>query len=216
MILTPSSLLDAATLTSTMFIGAFSISVVGGVLVAAGRRSGLSIVRVSTTIWVNVVRGVSPLVWLFIIFFGISIAGSRLTAMSAGIVAFGLIGTAYLGEIFRAGIESLPAGHFDAINGLGLPSWAAMRLVILPQALPIIIAGTASYAINLLKETALASLIGVQEITYLSNLTVNRGGNGLIAFAVAGAIYLLLSLILGMAGRLLGARIEGKFSVRTT
>lgn len=215
MILTPSSLLAAAVLTSTMFIGAFIISVIGGVFVAAGRRSRLAVVRVSATLWVNVVRGVPPLVWLFIIFFGISISGNRLTAMAAGIVAFGIIGTAYLGETFRAGIESLPAGQFDAVKGLGLPSWAAMRLIILPQALPIIIAGTASYAINLLKETALASLIGVQEITYLSNLTVNRGGNGLIAFTVAGAIYLLLSLILGMGGRFLGAKIERKFSVRT-
>jgi polar amino acid transport system permease protein len=89
----------------------------------------------------------------------------------------------------------------EALNALGMPRLQAFRIVILPQILPVVLATATAYAINLVKDTALASLIGVQEITFIANDQVQRGANGLITFLAAGVIYLVLSVLIGLVAR---------------
>jgi polar amino acid transport system permease protein len=186
----------------------FVLAAVLGLFVVAARRSTNRILRSGAIGWITIIRGVPPLVWLFIVFFGITIQGAKFTPISAAIVTFGLVGSAYLGEAFRAGLDSVPAQQREALSALGVPPWDAMRLVILPQALPVIISTCAAYGIHLLKDTALASLIGVQEMTYLTNDTVQRGTDGFTAFFLLGLAYLAISAPIGMLARAVEGRAQ--------
>jgi polar amino acid transport system permease protein len=179
----------------------FGLAAVLGLVVVAARRSTNAVLRTAASVWISVLRGIPPLVWLFIVFFGVTIQGARFTPISAAIVTFGIVGSAFLAEAYRAGLESVPASQREALTALGLPRLAALRLVVLPQAFPVIISTSASYGIHLLKDTALASLIGVQELTYLANDVVQRGTDGFAAFFVLGLAYLVLSAPVGMIAR---------------
>lgn len=186
----------------------FGLAAVLGLFIAAARASTNPVLRTAAMAWITVLRGVPPLVWLFIVYFGITIQGARFTPVSAAIVTFGLVGSAYLAEAYRAGLESVPSSQREALSALGLPRWAAMRLVVLPQAMPVMVSTSASYGIHLLKDTALASLIGVQELTYLANDVVQRGTDGFAAFFVLGMAYLVLSAPVGMMARSIQGRAE--------
>ncbi|GAA3696141.1 amino acid ABC transporter permease [Arthrobacter ginkgonis] len=186
----------------------FAVAAVLGLFVVAARRSGNRILRGAATLWITVMRGVPPLVWLFVVFFGITIQGARLTPVSAAIVTLGAVGSAYLGEAYRAGLESVPASQREALSALSVPRWASLRLVILPQALPIMVSAGAAFGIHLLKDTALASLIGVQEMTYLTNDAVQRGADGFVAFFLLGLAYLALSAPVGMLARSIEQRVQ--------
>ncbi|MFT4043118.1 MAG: amino acid ABC transporter permease [Gordonia sp. (in: high G+C Gram-positive bacteria)] len=199
-------LLHGATLTIILWTGAFTVAVLTGIPVCAARGSQILIIRTIGSCWVNVIRGVPPLVWIFILFFGVTIGTQRPTATGAAIVGLGLVGSAYMGEIYRGALDSIPQGQVDAIRALALGRWTALRSVRLPQCLPLILAAGASYGINLVKDTALASLIGVQEITFLANYDVSQGENGLTTFLIAGLAYLILSVPIGVAARAIEAR----------
>jgi polar amino acid transport system permease protein len=198
---TPSIIASAVGLTLLLFVSSYLMAAVLGVGVGALRLSNNAVLRAAGAAWIAFFRGIPSLVWLFIIFFGVSISGDRLTAVSAAAVTFGLVGSAYLAEAYRAGFESLPRGQMEALNALGMPRLQAFRIVVLPQILPVVLATATAYAINLVKDTALASLIGVQEITFIANDQVQRGANGLITFLAAGVIYLVLSVLIGLVAR---------------
>lgn len=206
-------LLSAAWVTILAFVCSLAVATLGGLLVAAAQLSGNVLLTLIGRIWVGVWRGVPPLVWLFAIYFGITVSGRPLTVMSAAVLGFGMIGSAYLGEAFRAGVESIPRGQFEAISALGMPGFASLTRIVLPQAMPIAIAGSTAYAINLLKETSLASLIGLQEITFVINAYVARGYDGMVLFMLAGAAYLVLSLVVGLFGRGAAQLVSRRFGL---
>lgn len=191
-------------------IVSFLLAAVLGIAVATARKSSNSLLSAVAAAWITVVRGVPPLVWLFIVYFGITVGGAKFTPVSAAIITFGVVGSAYLAEAYRAGLDALPKSQREALAALTMPRGAAMRLVILPQALPVIISTCASYGIHLLKDTALASLIGVQEMTYLANEVVQRGADGFAAFFLLGMVYLALSLPVGLLARAVADRLQNR------
>jgi polar amino acid transport system permease protein len=186
----------------------FLLAAVLGVAVATARRSSNSLLSGLAAVWITILRGVPPLVWLFIVYFGVTVGGAKFTPISAAIITFGVVGSAYLAEAYRAGLDAVPKSQREALAALSVPRWAAMRLVILPQAFPVIISTCASYGIHLLKDTALASLIGVQEMTYLVNDIVQRGTDGFTAFFLLGLAYLALSIPVGLLARAVAGRSQ--------
>lgn len=201
-------LLRSLGFTLLVTLSSFAVAAVLGVLVVAARRSGNPLFRSAAMAWITVMRGVPPLVWMFVVFFGITIQGARFTPVSAAIVTFGAVGSAYLGEAYRAGLESVPKSQREALDALGVSRWTALRLVIIPQAYPVMISACAAYGIHLLKDTALASLIGVQEMTYLTNDAVQRGTDGFFAFFLLGLAYLALSAPVGVLARIIEGRAQ--------
>jgi His/Glu/Gln/Arg/opine family amino acid ABC transporter permease subunit len=186
--------------------GAFVIAALLGAFVATLRRCPLRAARVLGDVYVTVLRGVPPIAWLLLVYYGIA----RIVAwppLLAAAVALGLVGGAYMAEIYRAGIEAVPPGLTDAADALALSRTDKYLRVILPGALPLLAASTASYLIALLKDSALASLITVSELTFRANQYRQAIGDPLLAFAAAAAFYIVLSVVVAGPARRLESRI---------
>ncbi|WP_429485777.1 amino acid ABC transporter permease [Paraburkholderia youngii] len=114
---------------------------------------------------------------------------------------------AYMTEIFRAGIQSIPKGQWDAARALGLSHGMMMRLVILPQALRVIIPPTGNQFIAMLKDSSLVSVVGVWELTYVATTEGQREFRHMEMLISASVIYWLLSMVL----EVIQSRIERRF-----
>jgi len=176
------------------------------------RRSAQPFLRAPAVVFVEAVRAVPPLVWLFIVYYGIGSGALKLDTMQASVIGLGLIAAAYLTEIYRAGLGSLPAGQWEAVHALGMPRLASARTVILPQAIVTIIPPAATYAIGLLKDSAVASVIGARDITFLASKQTQIDLNGLGNFAVAGLLYILLSIPVAAVARTVDHRLHRRLA----
>ncbi len=194
-------------------VAAFITGALLGIPLAAARHSHRRSLRWIGGIYTDLVRAVPPVVWLFLVFFGLPQIGIELAAIEAAIVTFGLVAASYLGEIYRSGLSAIGRGQSEAATALGLSSVNTGRLVLAPQVLRVIIPTTATYAIGLLKDSALASTIGVLELVFRTNDQIQLVGNGLTLYVFTGAIYLLLSLPLGIVARVVDGRLRDRFSL---
>lgn len=201
------ALMQGVPLTLLLWAAGQVIGLMLAVPVAAARMSRHRWLRYLAMGWIELFRGIPTLVWLFIVFFGLASVGFQLTAIVASIAALGIVSSAYLAEIYRSGFESVPVQQYEASLALSLPLATRLKAVILPQAFPVILEGTASYSIHLLKETALASLIGVIDLMAIANYQVERGIDGPVVFALTGALYLLACLALAGLAHLAGRRL---------
>lgn len=189
-------------MTLELTLGATAIGAVVGVVILILRRVPFGPVQWLAVGWVEIVRGVPPLVWLLLVFLGVG----GFAPMAAAILVLGLIAGAYLSEIYRSGLESVARGQYEAIASLAVPApWGYLR-VIVPQAARVSGPAIVSYVIGLIKDTSLASVIGVAELTFVANRAANRTGDGIAPFLTVGVIYLLISVCFGMLGRVLEHR----------
>ena len=142
-------------------------------------------------IYIDFFRSFPVLVLLVLVFFGLPFLGLTLGGFAAAIVALVLNNSGYYGEIFRAGIEAVPAGQRDAARALGLTRWHTTFLVVLPQALRNVIAPLASNSLELVKTTAIASLVALPELLRSARVALEQTYNPTPLMA-AGAIYFIL------------------------
>lgn len=172
-----------------------------GLPIAAARRSRIVALSSIASGYTNVVRAIPPITWLFLIYFGLPQYALRLDSISASILGFSIIASAYMAEIYRSGLLSIPRGQWEAANALGMGFVATTRDIITPQAFRVTLPAIAAYAIALLKDSALASTIGVHEITYQAGLASRATHEGLLAFSIAGLLYIAMSIPLAIAAR---------------
>lgn len=159
-------------LAATLGLAAVSLvlALPGGILLAMGRISPYRIFRWPASAIVYVVRGLPLLMFIFWAYFFVPlIIGRPVAGLTTMVVALVIYESAYLAEIIRAGIEALPAGQQEAARALGMPYLKTMRKVILPQALFNMLPSMLNQFISTVKETSLAYVIGVQELTYAAN-----------------------------------------------
>lgn len=192
---------------------AFAIGSLLGVAIAVARRSRFRSVSFLARAWVEVVRGAPPVVWLFLVFFGLPQAGINFSPLIAAIFTFGLVASSYISEIYRSGLSSVGRGQFEASAAVGLSSVDSARFIIVPQVFRVIGPTMATYAIGLLKDSALASTIGVVDLAFRASLEYQRTGSGLTIFGIVGVIYLLLSLPLAVFSRKVDTWLRARFSV---
>ena len=152
-------LLDGVGMTVIVTAGSLAVSILLGVIFAAFRTSESRALRALTHVYIEVFRSVPVLTQLFIIYFGLASIGIRLSPIPAALVGFGLNGGSYLTEVFRAGIEAVDRGQTEAALAIGMTRLAALRIIVLPQALRVVLPSLANFAIGLLKETSLASAV---------------------------------------------------------
>lgn len=188
-------------------LGAFAIGALIAIPMTAARRSRRTSLRVIGTAYVEGVRGIPPLLWLFIVFFGLPAVGINLEPIEAGIAVFGLVAGAYLTEIYRAGFRALSPGQLEAGDALGLSRFQTYIRVLIPQAVPTMLPMAIAYMIGLLKDSAIVSIVGVQDITAIALVENRQSGEGLVVFVAAAVLYLSLSVPIGMFGRWLGERL---------
>jgi polar amino acid transport system permease protein len=186
--------------------------VIGLVLVGAA-RSPLAIVRGIATLYINVVRVIPPITWLFLIYFGLPQFALRLSTIQAAIIGFSIIASAFMAEIYRSGLLSIPEGQREAAHALGLSAVTTVRYIITPQAFRVALPAIATYGIGLLKDSALASTIGVREITYYAQQSAKQTHEGLLSFIVAGALYIVISLVVALVSRQLDLGLRKKIGV---
>jgi polar amino acid transport system permease protein len=198
-------------LSTTLLLGAVSIllSLAAGLATAMLRLYGARPLRFIAVAYIDVFRAIPILVLLIVIYYALPFVGVRLSSFTAATAAISMVGAAYAAEIFRAGIEAVPRGQFEAAKTLGLPPWLTMMLVILPQALRIVVPPITSNSINVLKDTALASVVAMPDLLKQATQAQALAANPTPLIAAA-AIYLIILLPLV---RLVGV-LEKRWSAR--
>jgi polar amino acid transport system permease protein len=165
--------------------------IVGGLVVALAGRSQLRSVRLITAALIDVFRAVPPLVLLIFIHAGLPFAGLRLSPLASVCVAFLLNNSAYYGEIYRAGLDSVARGQWEAARSTGLTGWQTMAYVVIPQAVRNVLPDLVSNTVEVVKLTSLASVVALPEMLYAAEMARSLTYNP-SPLVLAGAIYLVL------------------------
>ena len=150
----------------TVLLGAVCIvaGMVSGLFMALLRLYGPAGVRAAARSYIDVLRSIPLLVLLVLVYYALPFVGIRMTSFMSATVAISMVSCAYTAEIFRAGIEAIPKGQFEAADAMGLGFFSRMRYVILPQAFRIVVPPLTSNCINVLKDTALASVVAMPDL----------------------------------------------------
>ncbi|MEI6760825.1 MAG: amino acid ABC transporter permease [Betaproteobacteria bacterium] len=191
----------------TVLLGLVSIvaGLASGLLMALLRLYGPAPVRALARIYIDVFRSIPLLVLLVLVYYALPFVGIRLSSFAAAATALTLVSCAYTSEIFRAGIEAIPKGQFEAAEAIGLGFFSSMRDVILPQALRIVVPPLTSNCINVLKDTALASVVAMPDLLKQATQAQALAAN---PTPLIGAALLYLLLLLPLV------RLVGYFEAR--
>ncbi len=184
------TLLEGLKVTVQVTLLAFALSLIIGLVVAIPRFVRVPILSPIMAAWVWFVRGTPLLVQAYFVFFVLPQFGIRMSVLTTGIVVLGINYSAYTAEIYRAGIEAVPRGQWEATRALDLPSPAVWLRIILPQAIPPVIPMLGNYLIQMFKDCAILSAIGVSEMLLK---TQDFQGNPVEAYTIVGALYLAIS-----------------------
>jgi len=163
-----------------------------GLLVAAGGASGNMVLRQLARAYVGLVQGIPLLAWLFIFYFGLSIVGYNLPPWVAATVGFSIYAGAFLGEIWRGALISIPKTQWEAGLAIGLTYLEQLRHVIIPQAVRVAIPPTVGFIVQLIKNTSLASVIGFVELTREGQLTTAATFQPFTVYLLVAALYFSL------------------------
>lgn len=150
-------------------------------------------IRPLCTLYVEIIRGTPLAFQLFVVFFVLPEFQIRLSAFWAGVLALAVNYSAYEAEIFRLGLQAIPRGQMEAALALGMSRQLAVRRIVLPQAVRIVIPATANDFIALFKDTAVCSVIAVEELSKRYQIGANSTGLYLEMAALASMLYLLMS-----------------------
>ncbi|GIX06160.1 MAG: glutamine ABC transporter permease [Candidatus Poribacteria bacterium] len=197
-------LLGGLQLTLALLVCSLAVGIVWGLAIATMRLSPWRPLRLFAFLYVELIRGVPLLVLLLFLFFGLQGVvgrGVQVSAFWSAVAAFGLCYGAFIGEVFRAGIESVDPGQTEAARALGLSAWQTMRHVVLPQAVRNVLPALVNESVSLLKDTSLAAVIALPEVTQRGRLEVARTYETFEVWAMVAAIYLVLTLGLSSLAR---------------
>ena len=164
-----------------------------GLFTGLGRISRITVINRIATIYVEVIRGIPLLVQLFYIYFALG-QFVQVPRMVAAVIAMSVCYGAYMGEIFRAGIQSIPKGQMEAALALGLTRTQALRKVIIPQTFRIILPPVGNEFIALLKDSSLVSIVAVADLLRRGREYASQTFEYFQAYTVVALIYLVLTL----------------------
>ncbi|MBP1887053.1 amino acid ABC transporter permease [Sinorhizobium mexicanum] len=201
---------------SMTFLVAVICFTAGGLLavpVAVARLSDNKIARSTAAGYIALIRGVPPITWLFLIFYGLPQLGLRFSSFSAAVVGLTMICSAYIAEFYRSGWLGMPAGQIEAAKALGLSSLEAFRKVIAPQIFVIVLPMAITYFIALLKNSAVVSVIGVSDITEKALSLSRSAPDPFNVFIAAGCVYMMISVPIGLLGRVTSPWVARRFGM---
>jgi polar amino acid transport system permease protein len=192
-------------------VGLAAIGLLGGgalgLLVALGRTARAAIPRRLATVFVQVIQGTPLLILMFIAYFGVSIVGVRVPALAAAGFALTIYTGAFLGEVWRGCLQSVPAAQREAGASLGLRPLHVLWLVVLPQALRIAVPPTVGFMVQVIKNTSIASIVGFVELTRAGQVINNSTFQPFLCFVIVGALYFLICYPLSLWSRALELRL---------
>lgn len=205
-----SPLLYGLVWTVALTISAFVIGAVLGALLLAARSGPVRVLRFLAMVLIQIIRGLPPLLWLFIIFFGVGMGIMPLPPFMAALIGFSLIAAANMAEIYRGALASIPHGQWEASAALDLGRWSTIRDVVAPQLVRVALPSAAAYLIGLLKETAIASVIGVTDLAFFGRQLSQLTFKGLEVYAIVGLLYIALSVPIAWASRVADSRLRSR------
>lgn len=188
----------------------FAAACVLGLPLALARRSRYRAVSVFANAWMEFIRSTPLLVQLFVLFYALPLYGISFSPFVTGVIGLGLHYSAYLSEVFRSGIEAVPAGQWEAAKALNFSRRHSWTNIILPQAIPPIIPVMGNYLITMFKETPVLSAITLVELLQTAKAIGSGSFRYLEAFTMVGLLFLLLSY----PSSLLVSRLEKRFQTK--
>jgi His/Glu/Gln/Arg/opine family amino acid ABC transporter permease subunit len=194
-------LLAGLWLTIQLTVVVILLSLVFALLVALGGMSRHRPVRWLVTVYIEVIRGTPLLLQLIYIYYVLPEFGIRLNAFTAGVIGLTINYSAYISEVYRGGIQAIGRGQHDAAAALGMGPALAMRRIVLPQAIRIVIPTLGNYFIGLFKDTALCSVVSIQEVLFTAQILAAQSFQYFTLYTVVGIMYFAVSF---PAARLVG------------
>src|SRR5665213_425412 len=199
-------LLMGAGISLAVSIGAMALGIVLGIVAALMRMSSRSWLRRPASIYVWLFRGTPVLVQLIIIYTGLPQIGITIGVTASALLGLGVNEGAYLAEIMRAGVASVPKGQFEAARAIGMTWSKMMRVIVFPQAARIILPPLGNSFNGMMKTSSLASVISLEELLRRTELLVQVKFKVLELFCVAALYYLILTTLWGFVQQWLEAR----------
>jgi polar amino acid transport system permease protein len=204
-----SNLLWATRWTILLSLIAFVSGGLVGLAILLARVSKNRALRLLTSFYIEFFQGTPLLMQLFLFFFGVALFGVEVSPWAAAWLALTFWTSAFLSEIWRGCVEAIPRGQWEASGSLALNYIEQMRYVILPQALRIAIAPTVGFSVQVIKGTALASIIGFVELTKAGTMLNNATFRPFLVYSLVALIYFCLCFPLSWYSK----RLEGRLNV---
>ncbi|WP_020593990.1 ectoine/hydroxyectoine ABC transporter permease subunit EhuD [Kiloniella laminariae] len=187
--------LISATANTLLAAGAgYGIAIVLGLVLALSQRTPYRLLTLVVREFVEFIRSTPLVLQIFFVFFVGPQIGIRLSPWTSGMIAIGLHYSAYLSEVYRGGLNSVPVGQWEACSALSLSTRKTYWRIIIPQALPACFAGMGNYLVGILKDTPMLSVIGVAELMHTANAIGSESYRFLEPYTLVGIIFLLVSL----------------------
>jgi len=188
-------------------VASFAVALAIGLGLALMRLSRRRLLAWGSRGITDLIRGIPALVLVLLIYFGLPQLGIVLAAWQAGILALGINSGVYIGEAFRAGIQAIDPGQMEAARSIGMSQGKAMRRIVLPQALRIVIPPVTNEATILIKGTALLSVISITELTRVGQQVMGVTFRPIEAFLAVALIYFVLNTFVSQGSSLLERRL---------
>jgi len=191
-------LLAAAVITIEATLLGFAVAAVLGLVLAILRMSQNPWISNPITGFIEFVRGTPVLIQIFFMFYVLPQFGITMPALLTGVLALGLHYATYCSEVYRAGLENIPRGQWEASTALNLTTYRTFKDVIIPQAIPPVVPALGNYFIAMFKETPLLSAIAVVELMQTAKILGSFSFRYLEPITLVGAFFLIMSLVASM------------------
>ncbi|QFY60457.1 amino acid ABC transporter permease [Rhizobium grahamii] len=201
-------LIQAAEWTVILSLLAFIGGGLVGVAITLMRISRISIVRRIAQLYILVLQGTPLLIQIFLAYFGLALLGIDLPPIVAAAIALTAYASAFFGEIWRGAVESIPKPQWEGSASLGLTRFEQIRYVIAPQAMRVALPPTVGFAVQIVKNTSLAAIIGLTEVTRIAQFINNVLIDPITIFGTAAAIYFALCFPLSVLSRYFERRLH--------
>ena len=195
------ALLEGAEVTVELAILTMAICLVWGLIVALGQATRGPVGWIAGA-YIQIVRNTPLLIQMYLVYFGLSLAGMPLSGFSSGLLALCLQNGGYVAEIYRGGLLSINMRQYEAGRALGMRRWTLYRSVILPQVIARVVPPLANQGISITKDTSQVAAIAVMDIMKVSQVWVESSANTYDVFLAVAVIYLALTSVISLGARL--------------
>lgn len=197
-------MLEGTQVTLEIFCITLVLSLPIGLLAALGRISSLKPLRLLMEFYVWIMRGTPLMLQLLFVYFALPMVGVKLPDIAAALLAFVLNYAAYFAEIFRAGIQAIGRGQYEAAKTLGMTYPQTMRRIVIPQMIRHVLPPISNETINLVKDTSLIYILAMNDLLRVARTIVQREFD-MTPFVIAGVFYLVMTFVLTWAFKKLEA-----------
>ncbi|MDA7551666.1 amino acid ABC transporter permease [Rhodobacteraceae bacterium] len=198
-------------MTIRIVLGAITLGMPFGLVLALCQRSRFKLLRILAVSYIEIFRNTPFIIQVFIFFYVLPFYGLHLPAAYVGTVALAAFGSAYFAEVIRGGINAVAKGQLESARATGMSDWEAMRYVVLPQTLPIVLPAMTNQTLSLVKESAILSTITVGELTMAAITVQGQTFRPFEAFIMIAIMYWALNETIAIIMR----RVERKVSNRS-